>query len=1237
MSFDVISYALNKKYTDESIAGISGALAGKNCTISDVSKVGLITTITFQWTADDGTTRTTDVQVSDGETPTMDVTPITNGNRITFTTTDDSITFDVINGEDGVSVVNAQIDEYNHLIITLSDSNEIDCGEIAVDNELSELDDVALTTPSDGDSLVYDAESDKWVNKELSYEYSLEDLTDIDIDVSELSDGDIIKWDESSSKWVKGSIPTIKSLDDIGDVNLTTPSIGQILTFDGTNWINEDNEVVADLTDLGDVTIQSPTNGQILKYDSLSGKWYNGDAGAVSTTIEDLADVNVDSVTIADGQVLVYDAEHEVWVNADSSGSIETLGDIGDVDLTNIQNGQVIIYDAANSKWINAEIATNLSELSDVDLGTLAGLDMLRYNLLTSKWENFAADTTVTESSTNIITGGAVYTAIDAVLDKLGDLASLDTTVKTDVVSAINEVVSDIGNLHYLEQFGTMPSASDKHNAIVQYIGADSVDYKRGYIYHSTPSVEHGEVVYNWVRVDVQPSNNDYESLMNKPQINSIELVGNKSLDDLTIQGKLQYDTLPTPSNALVGKIVEYTGASTASLITGYFYQCQYVAANNDYEWINIDVSSNSTLASRISTLETNQGDMTQLEVSGVSDIVSALNKLNVRGIKSITYVEPYLIITLMDNTTFQFDLTVVLQSTDIGELANVLDTNIQNGNLLQYDTSISKYKPYDVVGAMSTLLQDAKDYTDQEISSAVQEDAYICDAKPSCTYDSSSSKYIVVYYQNSVAKTTTAISSRFYYKDLNQDPYCTSWFETGDPNVDPVEFTYLISTPDFDDYVNKNTDIVSTYTTDMPDKTKVPNISSMDALYTLVSTALGLKVNTSDIVDALTSDDATVPLSAAQGKVLKGLIDKKQDIMQVDALPVASATEEDNIYQYVGATSGAYVNGRFYKCVETETDVYAWQEVKFSADYDATIIQGSTNAPQGGAVYTALADKQNVTLTTPIVVEGTSTTTVEGALGTLNTAKAKVFQVTSMASPSEDIEGLVVQYVGDTTVSYTEGYFYKCKEVLPSTDPKVYEWVALTSKIDVDNTLSNTSTNPVQNNTITNAVQALQAGVTITYADEASLPDEVDYAGGVILTVGTIGYCLAEKTYWKVTAINSSSLAITWTAYDPHIASDDVATTSTTGLVSADGTTIDVDLNGELSINSSQRIFIGTNQDWINLTTAQKAMYTLVNITDDDGSTIFTPISVGGVNYYSVEAAVRAMATIINNSIYWN
>lgn len=66
MSLSVEAVAVAKKYTDNSILGIVGVLAGKNCTIKNITKEGIINTVEFEWTADDGTKKTSQMQVSDG-------------------------------------------------------------------------------------------------------------------------------------------------------------------------------------------------------------------------------------------------------------------------------------------------------------------------------------------------------------------------------------------------------------------------------------------------------------------------------------------------------------------------------------------------------------------------------------------------------------------------------------------------------------------------------------------------------------------------------------------------------------------------------------------------------------------------------------------------------------------------------------------------------------------------------------------------------------------------------------------------------------------------------------------------------------------------------------------------------------------------------------------------------------------------------------------------------------------
>lgn len=108
-------YALCKKYTDDSIAG-GGISAGKNCTISDISAITGGNRVTFQWTLDNGTVKTDTMDVMDGAkgedgtpgqdgadglTPTITITEITGGHRVTVTIGTESEYFDVMDGAQG--------------------------------------------------------------------------------------------------------------------------------------------------------------------------------------------------------------------------------------------------------------------------------------------------------------------------------------------------------------------------------------------------------------------------------------------------------------------------------------------------------------------------------------------------------------------------------------------------------------------------------------------------------------------------------------------------------------------------------------------------------------------------------------------------------------------------------------------------------------------------------------------------------------------------------------------------------------------------------------------------------------------------------------------------------------------------------------------------------------------------------------------------------------------------------
>lgn len=66
MSFNAPAYAASNKYTAETVEG-GGAVKGKNCTIESITELDGGQRVKFAWELDDGTKKTADMDVLDGE------------------------------------------------------------------------------------------------------------------------------------------------------------------------------------------------------------------------------------------------------------------------------------------------------------------------------------------------------------------------------------------------------------------------------------------------------------------------------------------------------------------------------------------------------------------------------------------------------------------------------------------------------------------------------------------------------------------------------------------------------------------------------------------------------------------------------------------------------------------------------------------------------------------------------------------------------------------------------------------------------------------------------------------------------------------------------------------------------------------------------------------------------------------------------------------------------------------
>lgn len=130
---------------------------------------------------------------------------------------------------------------------------------------LNDIGDVVITNVSNGQVLMYDSTTQKWVNGTIST--TLSGLSDTQI--ASLSNGQVLKYDSASSKWVNADNP----LSNLSDANISSATNGQSLIYNSTSqkWENGNEK----LSNLSDANISSASNKNILQFNSTSGKWEN--------------------------------------------------------------------------------------------------------------------------------------------------------------------------------------------------------------------------------------------------------------------------------------------------------------------------------------------------------------------------------------------------------------------------------------------------------------------------------------------------------------------------------------------------------------------------------------------------------------------------------------------------------------------------------------------------------------------------------------------------------------------------------------------------------------------------------------------------------------------------------------------------------------------------------------------------------------------------------------------------
>jgi hypothetical protein len=269
--------------------------------------------------------------------------------------------------------------------------------QVTSSNELDELTDVNITSPSDGSLLFYDTATSKWIDNVVSG-----DITIADTGVAAISSGVIVNADINASAAIDatkihdGSI----SNTEFGYLNGVTSDIQTQLTS-----LDTLKAPLASPTFTGTVSAPTPTTGD--SSTKVATTAFVTNAVAVENELAEMNDVDITSV--ADADFLVYDSTATKWENQAISGAF-TINNTGvatlssSIDATKIANGSV---DSTEFQYLDG-VTSSIQTQIDSKQNTIDASARLNANLV--------GDGSVDNTEFSYINGvtSAIQTQIDS-------------------------------------------------------------------------------------------------------------------------------------------------------------------------------------------------------------------------------------------------------------------------------------------------------------------------------------------------------------------------------------------------------------------------------------------------------------------------------------------------------------------------------------------------------------------------------------------------------------------------------------------------------------------------------------------------------------------------------------------------------------------------------------------------------------------------------------------------------
>ena len=257
-------------------------------------------------------------------------------------------------------------------------------------------------------------------------------------------------------------------------------------------------------------------------------------------------------------------------------------------------------------------------------------------------------------------------------------------------------------------------------------------------------------------------------------------------------------------------------------------------------------------------------------------------------------------------------------------------------------------------------------------------------------------------------------------------------------------------------------------------------------------------------------TNDTIAPKATSRGYALIGATNTWSTIARVDyelqpqvfTMPTASADYVDKIYQFVGTTYGGYTKGYFYRCKSQggEPLTYAWERIdvqpiesptftitltgdgdstpysvnKTPAELEAALTAGKVVQINDGSILTyqgtttISSNKMYIfntcSVSTDTIASGHSVILVAATSDMTTWTNINVSRH-SMEIPittdmtkfvlGADNLGRIVQYVGNSSQTYHQGYFYKCVSDGAATPTYSWQQVDVQPKANYDSEIT--------------------------------------------------------------------------------------------------------------------------------------------------------------------------------------